>query len=76
MQLEPHRCPTCEELATGILEKIPVIARIECYDSGSAEYVVRLQHLGWDDQTPDTNIDGTVTLQCAQGHRWRAIMHD
>jgi hypothetical protein len=76
MIVVPNRCPTCGQLARGILETLPGLALI-AFDEATeeAEYQGTTE-IWWDDQERVQDAQGEITLICGQHHEWQALWNE
>jgi hypothetical protein len=72
MRFDPPQCPQCGQLAKGVLETIPGLARL-LFEDGNAEYAGSTD-VYWDGQEAIRDEQGRVRLRCPDGHEWLAEM--
>jgi len=75
MRFETATCPSCGQLAKGLLETIPGIALLLFDECGGAQYAGGTD-VCWDGQSTIRDENGRVTLLCPEGHWWSAVMTD
>lgn len=75
MRLTPYICPTCGGPAEGTLESVPCLALLNFDEDGNAEYVGETT-LDWDHKKTNADAYGRVTLECAHGHQWQAVVSE
>ena len=71
MRLNPWKCPECGEAARGTVEVIRGLALLVFDEQSNAEYEGETK-IDWDSQVSLADTGGRVTLECPQGHQWRA----
>ena len=75
MRFDLPRCPTCGELAMGTRELVPGVALLVFNEKGEAEYQGETR-MDWNDQVTCHDQEGRVTLECPNGHQWRARLDE
>jgi len=73
MRFDSPQCPQCGQLAKGVLETIPGLARLLFDEDGGAEYAGSTD-VCWDGQEAIRDEQGRVRLICPDGHQWLAEM--
>ncbi len=73
MRLDPHKCPKCDQPATGIVEIVHCLTAIEMPDDeGFTDWDPEtMTRVWWDTSEPDL-VEKRATVQCDQGHEWEA----
>jgi len=71
MTFDVPRCTICGDLARGTLEWVPGVAILTCAENGEAQYEGATR-MDWDGQSTCRDEEGRVTLECANGHRWKS----
>jgi len=71
MQFKPDKCPECGGPPAGIVEVVQGLAGLQPDGKGGYDYAGGTD-VWWDSQFRDVAPDGTVRLQCAEGHEWYA----
>lgn len=70
MKFAKPRCPKCDSLAKGYIEKVEITTRLQ-WDNEEAEFF-GANDIHWDNSEEVTNEEGHLQMICSCGNEWHS----